>query len=641
MNKLLRRFLSFVLVFIFVFVAVDTSINAASEVTDIGSARYYVDEVIRETNLPYGVYQHTDISYTSAKAGEVTSMGTGITDSFVADKYYKQQVNVLEVPSTSEIKVTPWAYLSQGAWNLRTVKTMAKDFELKNPGYKVVAAINADFFDINSNKLFPKTPSGAHVSGGEFYKTLSGSAVGFTNNGTTKSLVGNATPQRDQYMTLSVYDANGNVIKDFTINKINQEPVENEISIYYGKWTLEAGMPSQKLAPIDVKNAIIVDNGEYALPSTNRSISNTGPTTEDFYGRGFITSIGDATLDTGDFAIKSNNPEVIEALKVGVKIRAQYTFTGAFEGVNDVVGVGQTVLYDGLKTGSDTNRHPRTMVGVKEDGTLLMTVVDGRQQSKQMYGASQAEMAAILKHYGAVEGYNLDGGGSSTMIILNDGEFEVTNSPSDGTERSDSNCILITVKVPEVETTFKNISTSSLTMNLNVKDNNGINTDELYVKLNNEIKKVENNEVTFENLNSNTEYAYELLNKINGEYNNLVISGRTITGKNLPKVNFAKVYFDGANLIFDINLDDPDAAVLRRSVMIGDQTSLITSGKAVFNNFEGEIFNDTIIKISYDINDGNGRVDIELTEYKIQCSSDIFFNLTLSRIENSILGIYN
>lgn len=82
-------------------------------------------------------------------------------------------------------------------------------------------------------------------------------------------------------------------------------------------------------------------------------------------------------------------------------------------------------------------RHPRTAVGVTKEGDLLWVVVDGRQTHSQ--GATLPEMAAILKRYGAVEAINLDGGGSTSMVVQNVN----VNSPSDGAERAVANSLLL------------------------------------------------------------------------------------------------------------------------------------------------------------------------------------------------------
>ena len=89
-------------------------------------------------------------------------------------------------------------------------------------------------------------------------------------------------------------------------------------------------------------------------------------------------------------------------------------------------------------------RHPRTALGVDASGrNLLVFVVDGRQPALSV-GMTLPEMAQLMAAMGAVEGYNLDGGGSSIMVIGD----HIMNSPSDGRERRRSDGIVFVEKRP-------------------------------------------------------------------------------------------------------------------------------------------------------------------------------------------------
>lgn len=71
--------------------------------------------------------------------------------------------------------------------------------------------------------------------------------------------------------------------------------------------------------------------------------------------------------------------------------------------------------------------HPRTAAGVTADGDLLLLVVDGRQEMSR--GVDLIELAQIMKQIGAVDALNLDGGGSSTMVVAG----TLVNRPAGGT----------------------------------------------------------------------------------------------------------------------------------------------------------------------------------------------------------------
>ena len=82
-------------------------------------------------------------------------------------------------------------------------------------------------------------------------------------------------------------------------------------------------------------------------------------------------------------------------------------------------------------------RHPRTALGVRADGTLLLVTVDGRE-SRRSVGMTLPELTDLVRELGAVTAINLDGGGSTTMVV----EDEVVNRPSGG-ERWNGDALLL------------------------------------------------------------------------------------------------------------------------------------------------------------------------------------------------------
>ena len=88
-------------------------------------------------------------------------------------------------------------------------------------------------------------------------------------------------------------------------------------------------------------------------------------------------------------------------------------------------------------TYTGTGRAPRTALGVKADGTLVLYAVDGRQSGYSM-GLSQTDLAEEMLARGCVWAVNLDGGGSTAISIWLPGQegTQVLNQPSDGSLRS-------------------------------------------------------------------------------------------------------------------------------------------------------------------------------------------------------------
>lgn len=92
--------------------------------------------------------------------------------------------------------------------------------------------------------------------------------------------------------------------------------------------------------------------------------------------------------------------------------------------------------------------NPRTAVGIANGGTrLLIAVIDGRQAGYSA-GMSLRETAMLLRDMGAREAINLDGGGSSAMVLRNTrepGRIELVNKPSDAVgERPVANALAVT-----------------------------------------------------------------------------------------------------------------------------------------------------------------------------------------------------
>ena len=95
-----------------------------------------------------------------------------------------------------------------------------------------------------------------------------------------------------------------------------------------------------------------------------------------------------------------------------------------------------------------TNRHNRTALGVKADGTTVLVVADGRFKHKAE-GLTLPELQRLMRWLGCQEAINLDGGGSTTMYVHDRPHDGVVNYPSDNQnydhegQRPVSNVILV------------------------------------------------------------------------------------------------------------------------------------------------------------------------------------------------------
>ncbi|MGD9605284.1 MAG: phosphodiester glycosidase family protein [Bacilli bacterium] len=593
-----------------------------NEVTEIAGASVYNEEVVETNHLPYGVTHTLTKSFTSTSITGYDADGLGGgTATVEPGTFYPQQINVLEVPSSQELRITNWGNFNGNRWTLTTVKGLISDYESKHPGWKVVAAINGDFFDIGGKGNLPYQTNGAVTSFGENYKTTSGGTVAFTNDGSINSLVGNQPVQRTDKMLLSIYNENNEVISEFSIDNVNVNPSLGQTSLFYANYdTTHTIVPKEVTIPSGF-NGYFVDQAILTLPNSE----------SDFYGKGLISSETAKTLGSGQFAIVTDNETIKQKLTVGTLIRVQYEFIGAYANIDDVAGCGQTIMASGTVNPEGlTDRAPRTVVGRKADGTIVMMVIDGRQSSKGMYGADRTELAAIMHMYGAVDAYNLDGGGSSTMVVRKNGSFVVMNSPSDGRERTDANCLLIIARDPELEINIQERTQSNLTFNVNILANNGHDIQKLFIEMNGETKEIVNNQVMFSELLNNNEYFYRMFYQdTQGEQNLIIQDGKFKTLKILPQYLGIEVYETEESFRIKLLYNDIDNAgnFGAANVGINGKTTFLKNGEITLKkSIIGNELSALKITFFYDLNDGNKVLtSLENPEYTSFISLGVYF----------------
>ena len=98
------------------------------------------------------------------------------------------------------------------------------------------------------------------------------------------------------------------------------------------------------------------------------------------------------------------------------------------------------LLYgDGADDKMPEARHPRSAIGITTDGLLILFVCEGRGMTDGVAGMTFAELAAVLKSLGCTDALNLDGGGSSCLLV----QGSETIKPSDGAQRPVSSVVIL------------------------------------------------------------------------------------------------------------------------------------------------------------------------------------------------------
>jgi hypothetical protein len=157
--------------------------------------------------------------------------------------------------------------------------------------------------------------------------------------------------------------------------------------------------------------------------------------------RGDPMRVEDLSLSRGDLYLSSNK---WDALLISTNhrawiARAPVDPTGAYNGCSGFYAL----LIKGKNNGGMKNLHPRSAVGISRNGRyLILMAIDGRQP-RYSEGATTAETAEWIRKLGAYDALNLDGGGSTALVIEGeDGSPVVVNRPCGspaGTERRVAN----------------------------------------------------------------------------------------------------------------------------------------------------------------------------------------------------------
>ncbi len=303
------------------------------------------------------------------------------------------------------------------------------------PTHVVIGGTNGDFYATSGDV---GTPTGPSIIDGEFlYLGKSERSLGAVN--TDGLAVFGSTYCWDFSAKLQMPDTT------ISINNVNKTRGENQLILYnsylkstrtnqYGTEVLVKLQEGEKWTTKGVVKLIVVD---------------------------VLKGQGDATIQAGQCVLSAHGTKATELnkLKIGDEVSIKFSFK-----VNDVAqDLAQCIgadWYTQIVTNGEVAQkdfwnelHPRTGFGANAAGdTLLFCVVDGRGVS---IGCTTKVLGEIMKHNGAWNAVNWDGGGSSCMVINNLGSM---NRNSDANERAVCDGMFVVADVPQADTTIVEIA---------------------------------------------------------------------------------------------------------------------------------------------------------------------------------------
>lgn len=293
-------------------------------------------------------------------------------------------------------------------------------------GQRTVAAINGDFFYMTPDA--PGAPVGMLVRDGELISSGTNPAVGIDRHG--RRILG----RPGWSGRVEVLNEAGEVISERRLCGVNKPRAEHCLVLYTPSWG-----PSTRTNEWG-SEALLVPVEPDALPLR----PHTSFEAEVRLGPGHLAG-GDAAIPTSALVLSGHGGGgdwIRQRVQPGGRVRIVLEVEEAWRDVVHVISGDPILVSEGRPaalptTGSAARREPRTAVGVDGAGRWIWMVIDGRRPGWSE-GATLAELADLMIQAGARWALNLDGGGSTTMLVRPAGEFEarVANRPSDGQQRA-------------------------------------------------------------------------------------------------------------------------------------------------------------------------------------------------------------
>jgi Phosphodiester glycosidase/FlgD Ig-like domain len=216
------------------------------------------------------------------------------------------------------------------------------------------------------------------------------------------------------------------------LNFLNKAPGTNGISLFTSDW----GSATPRVTG---SFAVVLGSFPAATPNTDLAV----PVTATSVGGSVRIEPGTAVLVARGNAAAKLEAEALPGTVLTLRLILQPDWSV----VSDAIGGGPILVRDGtpvyrsneaFTTSQLAPRGPRTAVGQRADGGIVLVTTDGRQPGLSV-GMTNFELAQTLVRFGAVRGMGLDGGGSSTLAF----DGTVLNSPSDGRERAVSTALML------------------------------------------------------------------------------------------------------------------------------------------------------------------------------------------------------
>jgi len=441
-------------------------IAGGTQATTLKAAEKFAE--IIKTNK--GVFEHNYVLLEHCEAADLIAHIKGesgfVTKTLADGVYYthyslpegstygKQEIYTVEFdPKQSNLK---FEIVQNGTYatSLTSTKSLVEKLNAANTTKTILAAVNGDLWMTSSHsRRLGSTDSYKDCTDVVTTKTLTVPRGFDVYNGEiiTSAHMQTETPYEGEFYSFGITEDGkaclGNPQVEIKIKRngadeikadgLNRLPANNSLVMY-----TDAIKTNYCL---DEAYEIVIDCGSYKvchgakITGTVKKIIPAGTATEDIAeGEIRLTARGTKISTLGAFVVG-------DTVEITVSVTDKMGNNEVWQNMKNAVGGHIPLIIDG-KSQNSTNKtvYPMTVLGIKADGTVVMLAADGRGAGGAT-GFKICDADELCSELGIVTAFLLDGGGSTELVLNENGKAVIVNNPSDGEERSVVNSVILSM----------------------------------------------------------------------------------------------------------------------------------------------------------------------------------------------------
>ena len=318
-----------------------------------------------------------------------------------------------------------------------TMMSASEAYNAAHPGQTVLAAVNGDLWmtSVHSNDKVTtkvlKVPRGFTMIDGEIWATQQ---IGMENYVATNGEKGTTSPDKASFgITSTNQPLVGVPVVDIQITNetknatlaadgINRLPAYNSLIVYnYRCNDTNYALSDSYEIEIEVESSAFTLDGK--VSGTVKAIYPANSSTRPTFGEKTVV----LTARGNKIDAVKNGFAVGDTVSFALTLTDKLGNTALWQDVEDAIGGHMIVLNDGkiYTANGDTSEYPTTLIGYKDDGTVMMLTVNSQQNGKYA-GLKFVQGVQFCRELGYNSVFYMDGGGSATFVAMEEGESGTT-----------------------------------------------------------------------------------------------------------------------------------------------------------------------------------------------------------------------